>query len=139
MVLMWGITIRTLYKLLGKTNGGSYNKVVDPKTNEILSCVVDWIMLWHQQLGHIGEKGLHAIHWKFMIKHFPDCSTKFGFCEHCIYGKQNRVSFPNKATRAKGILELVHSDVFGPVLVPSLGGSRYYVSFTDNFSIMTWI
>jgi hypothetical protein len=36
-------------------------------------------------------------------------------------------------------MELVHSVVFGPVLVPSLGGSRYYVYFIDDFSSMTWI
>ena len=49
------------------------------------------------------------------------------------------MSFPSKATREKGILELVHSDVFGPVSVPSLGGSSYYVSFIDDLSRMTWI
>jgi 5'-3' exoribonuclease 2 len=37
------------------------------------------------------------------------------------------------------ILELVHSDVFGHVLVPSLVGSFYYVSFIDDFSSKTWI
>ena len=31
------------------------------------------------------------------------------------------------------ILELVHNDVFLPVLVPSLGKSVYYVSFIDEF------
>jgi hypothetical protein len=46
------------------------------------------------------------------------------------------VRFPYGATREQGILELVHSDVFGPVSVPSLGG---YVSFIDNFSRKTWI
>ena len=34
---------------------------------------------------------------------------------------------------------MVHSDVFGPVSVPSLGGSLYYVSFIDDFSRKTWI
>jgi transposase InsO family protein len=33
----------------------------------------------------------------------------------------------------------VHSDVFGPFIVPSLGGSLYYVSFIDDFSRKTWI
>ena len=39
----------------------------------------------------------------------------------------------------KGILELVHSDVFGPMLVPSLGKYMYYVSFIYEFSRNTWI
>jgi hypothetical protein len=33
----------------------------------------------------------------------------------------------------------VCSDVFGLVIVPSLGGSMYYVSFIDYFSKKTWI
>jgi hypothetical protein len=41
--------------------------------------------------------------------------------------------------RGEGILQLVHIDVFGPVSVPSLGKSMYYVSFIDDFSRKTWI
>jgi len=33
----------------------------------------------------------------------------------------------------------VHSDVFGPVKVPSLGKFVYYVSFIYDFSRNTWI
>ena len=49
------------------------------------------------------------------------------------------MSFPSGAKRANKILELVHSDVFGPASVPSLGKSVYYVSFIDDFSRNTWI
>ena len=63
----------------------------------------------------------------------------FDFYEHCIYGKQNRVRFASGATREKGILELIHSDVFGLVHVPSLSISVYYVSFIDVFSRNIWI
>ena len=90
-------------------------------------------------LGHIGEKGFRALEGKCMVEGMIDCTLDFDFCEHCIYGKHNRVIFASSATRAKGILELVHSDVFGPVQVPSLGKSMYYVSFIDDFSMNTWI
>jgi hypothetical protein len=49
------------------------------------------------------------------------------------------VKFPFGAIRAKGILELVHSDVFGLVSAPSLGGSLYSFSSIDDFSKKTWI
>jgi hypothetical protein len=74
-----------------------------------------------------------------MVEGMFDYSLDFDFCEHCIYGKQNRVRFPFGATREKGILELIHSDVFGPVPVPSLGKFVYYVSFIDDFSRNTWV
>ena len=49
------------------------------------------------------------------------------------------MSFPSGVKRANKILELVHNDVFGPVSVPSLGKSVYYVSFIDDFLRNTWI
>jgi hypothetical protein len=74
-----------------------------------------------------------------MVECMSNCSLDFYFCEHCVYGKHNQVRFSSGATRAEGILWLVHSDVFRPVLVPSLGKYVYYVSFIDEFSRNTWI
>ena len=74
-----------------------------------------------------------------MVEGMTDCTLDFDFCEHFIYGKQSRVRFASSATRAKGILELIHSDVFGPVPVPSIARYVYYVSFKDYFSRNTWI
>jgi hypothetical protein len=91
-------------------------------------------MLWNKRMGHIGEKGLRTMHNEGMVEEFPECNLEVGFCEHCINGKQGRVRFPYRAARENGILELVHSDVFGHVTVPSLGGSLYYVSFRDDIS-----
>ena len=67
MVLMRGIKIRTLYKLLRRTNESSCLLAINPKTDEILSCVANSTMLWHRPLGHIGEKGLRVIHSKGMV------------------------------------------------------------------------
>ena len=74
-----------------------------------------------------------------MVEGMTKNSIDFDFCENCLYRKQNRVSFPFCGKRAKHILELVHSDVFGPMKVPSLVKSVYYVSFIDDFSRNTWI
>jgi hypothetical protein len=74
-----------------------------------------------------------------MVEGMSNFSLDFDFCEHCLYGKQNWVRFPSGATRKEGILQLVQGDVFGPMSVPSLGKSVYYVSFIDYFSRNTWI
>jgi len=96
-------------------------------------------MLWHQRMGHINENNLQTMLGKGMVEGVPDFSEEINFYKHCVYGKQSRVKFTSGAMRAKGILEVVHSDVFGPMVVPSLGGSLYYVSFNNDFSTMTWL
>ena len=36
-------------------------------------------------------------------------------------------------------LELVHTDLWGPSPVTSLGGSRYYITFIDDSSRKVWV
>jgi len=74
-----------------------------------------------------------------MVQGMSNRSLDFEFCENCVYGKHNLMSFPSGGKKVKQILKLVHSDVFGPVKAPSLGKSVYYVSFIDDFSRNTWI
>jgi len=74
-----------------------------------------------------------------MVEGIYNCTLDFDFREHFIYGKHNRIIFSSSATRENGILELIHSDVFRPMHIPSLGKYLYYVSFIDDSSRSTWI
>ena len=137
---MQRVRIGTLYKLQGSTVvDGCTSSMVPENGLENLVVSGEKTMLWHQRLGHIGEKGLQILHGKGMVEGMNNSSLDFDFCENCVYGKQNRVSFPSSGKRTKHILELVHSDVFGPVKVASLGKSVYYVSFIDDLARNTWI
>ena len=128
LILMRGVWIGTLYKLLGSIFiNGCNNYVVTVSGVESLAVSGENAMLWHQIIGHIGEKGLWILHGNGMVEGMYNFSLDFDFCEHCVYGEHNRLSFPSHAKRVNKILELVHSDVFGPVLVPSLDNSMYYV------------
>jgi hypothetical protein len=75
-------------------------------------------MLWHQRMGHIGEKHILLLHSKGMVEGISNFSLDFYFYEHYVYGKQNRVRLSSSTIRVEGILQLVHNDVFGHVLVP---------------------
>lgn len=56
-------------------------------------------------------------------------------------GKQTRQPFEKnkKAKRAKELLELVHSDISETMTENSLGGSRFYITFIDDFSRKTFV
>ena len=93
IVLTRGFRCGTLYKLLGKTViDGCNNSLVPKSKNEerkVPNISRGDNMLWHQRLGHIGEKGLQSLQGKCMIEGMPNCNSDFIFCEHCLYGKQN--------------------------------------------------
>ena len=59
--------------------------------------------------------------------------------KYCVFGKQNKVQFKTTTHKIKGILDYVHTDVWGPVQTTSLGGSVYFVSFIDGYSRKVWV
>jgi hypothetical protein len=62
-------------------------------------------------------------------------------CEACKQAKATRKEIWKecKALLSGTLSEEIHSDVWGPSPIPSLGGRRYYVTFTDDFSHHTWL
>ena len=107
------------------------NAAVDEKSLE----------LWHQRFGHLGVKNVKLLQDQKLVNGMKlNDSEDMKFCEGCVKGKQNRNSFPKgQATRATELLEIVHSDVCGPMQTASLGGNRYFVTFIDDKSRYTAI
>ncbi|KAG8202129.1 hypothetical protein JTE90_010490 [Oedothorax gibbosus] len=61
-------------------------------------------------------------------------------CKISIQNKQNATPYLKKSKFvSKEILDLVHSDPCGPMKIPSLGGSRYFVTFINDKSRHTEI
>eukprot|EP00253_Pinus_taeda_P012795 PITA_12795 len=88
LVLMRGVQIGTLYKLQGSTVVDGCNSSMVPESGvEILVVSGEKTMLWHQRLGHIGEKGLQIFHGKGMVEGMSNSSLDFDLCERCVYGK----------------------------------------------------
>ena len=96
------------------------------------------VKLWHKRLSHISEKGLKILTKK---NHLPDPkSTPLKRCPHCLAGKQTRVTFKSSQhSRKPNVLELVYSDVCGPMKTKSLGVALYFVTFTDDHLRKIWV
>ncbi|GKV32108.1 hypothetical protein SLEP1_g40737 [Rubroshorea leprosula] len=60
-------------------------------------------------------------------------------CDVCLFGKQHRVSFQKNLTRKENKLDLVYSDVCGPLEVESFDGNKYFVTFIDDATRKTWV
>jgi len=98
--------------------------------------------LWHCRLGHLNVKGVHAL--QNMVSgmnlgNMP-CPTSSFVCEGCIEGKQHCKPFRSDGGMcATKPLEIVHSNVCGPMRTTSLGGARYFVMYIDDFSRKVWV
>ena len=102
------------------------------------NCSID---LWHRRYGHLGYDTLKQLKKDDSINGLGGLDTSVqreAPCEGCAFGKQHRNSFPKHSeSRTKQPLELIHSDVCGPMSVDSVGGSRYFVTFIDDYSRYT--
>ena len=96
--------------------------------------------LWHHRYGHLSYKGLHTLCSKEMVVGLPEIGEVKTTCEACVRGKHHRVPFPKQSKwRATEKLQLIHSDLCGPISPASNSQRRYLISFIDDFSRKTWI
>ena len=65
-----------------------------------------------------------------------DPNDTMSFCEGCTLGKMAAKPFePVGEVRATRRLQTVHSDVCGPITPQSAGGSKYFATFTDEYTL----
>eukprot|EP00253_Pinus_taeda_P020671 PITA_20671 len=120
--------VGNLFQLEGRT-GSDHVSVSEHESSSI--------HLWHQRLGHMSERGLKILADRKLLPNLR--SGKLDFCKHCLFGKQNKQKFKTGKHTSKGILDYIHSDVWGPAPTASYGGSSYFVSFIDDFSRKVWV
>ena len=105
--------------------------------NELHAIEGTSLVLWHKRLGHISEKGLQVLTRKSSIPLAKNESLSS--YDHCLVGKQHRVSFSSRSKKKFEKLKLVYSDVCGPMDVETIGGNRYFVTFIDEATRKVWI
>lgn len=112
----------------------------EPISNsEVASVATADYRIWHRRLGHLNQSCMEKL---------KEVSTGVDFncvdpnkCEECLLGKQT--SKPGSRKRRKGQratqkLQLVHSDLCGPMKVPTWNGARYLMMLTDDFTRKTF-
>ena len=98
----------------------------------------DCIHVWHRKLGHRDIKSIKLLHDKNMANglEMGDCNCSHT-CEICLRGKFSRLPFQPSKSRALNIMDLVHTDVCGPMQTETPGKMKYYLTFIDDHSRYT--
>jgi hypothetical protein len=140
MVLAKGVWLRTLYKLdVVSQVRGSGNVVPKKRINQWkhwrhqiwFSNIVEWgILVKRNYKGCAPRKlSMELIIWRIEIV----------FCEECFLRKKKRVQFSLSNKKVQEVLELVHSNICEPMDMVSIGGSCYFITFSDDFSWNTCV
>ena len=102
---------------------------VDPEVVSIEK--LQWLM------GHIAPEAAKTLIEKGLVEGFKlDTSSQMPkSCDACEYGKAHKkpIKKEHEAPKAAKIGDEVHSDVWGPSPVQTMGGRGYYSTFTDDY------
>jgi hypothetical protein len=85
---------------------------------------------WHARLGHIGKDRMARLAREGLLG--PLCMVDLPICEPCLADKACRKPF-GKAVRASQPLELIHSDICGPMNAKARHGALYFLTFIDDY------
>ncbi|WRX23198.1 Integrase [Theobroma cacao] len=82
--------------------------------------------------GHINQNRLNKLIKDGILLDMVECPLPV--CESCIEAKMTKGPFKAKGNRMPNVLDLVHTDVCGPMNVEARGGYEYFITFIDDSS-----
>ena len=119
---------------LGKKIGKLYyaTNVTNESHLVVTNATLDEYTLWHHRLGHLNKQTLLSMS-KYVngIDH-AKLTPMQQKCANCIQAKAIRSPFGTAQNRATTMLERIHSDLCGPLPMPSIDGARYILMFIDD-------
>ena len=99
--------------------------------------------LWHRRFGHLGFDNLAKM--ESLVTGIRTSTAQFkaattdANCKACILGKQHRLPFPTSTSATQAPLELLHTDLCGPMPVPSAGGNLYFITILDDCTKISFV
>jgi transposase InsO family protein len=93
------------------------------------------IWLWHKRLGHPSFSYLK----KLFPSLFHKCNISDFLCETCVMAKSHRAVYPLSNKKTDFPFSLVHTDVWGPAPQSTHNGKKWFISFVDDCTRVTWV
>ncbi|KAL0288030.1 UNVERIFIED_CONTAM: Retrovirus-related Pol polyprotein from transposon TNT 1-94 [Sesamum calycinum] len=88
--------------------------------------------MWHARLGHISQDRKKRLVDSTSLE--IDNLDNLPACESGLKGKMTKKPFVGQSKLANGLLDLIHTDVCGPLNTQARGGFSYLLTFTDDHS-----
>jgi len=97
------------------------------------------LTLWYKRFGHIYANAVLKMSSKHLVSGMPILQSANGHhqCQSCLEGKMTRLPFRAATQKTTALLQLIHSDLCGPMKQKSLGGSLYFMLVIDDYTKFT--
>ncbi len=100
-------------------------------------------MFWHWKMAHLHYQSLYTLSAKNLATRIPRLIKAIDVCTWCMVGKQWWRTIPQKThSRAKEVLELIHTYICKPFSTPLFYGSRYFTPLLmitiENLGCSSW-
>lgn len=92
---------------------------------------------WHKILGHCNFEDVKKL--EGVVDGMKVNKNEKSECEICLEGKMTNETSKTPRVRSKVPLQLVHTDLAGPITPESTEGFKYTLAFTDDFSGMSFV
>eukprot|EP01018_Ginkgo_biloba_P005754 Gb_37606 [translate_table: standard] len=116
-----------------------FKLVIPPQPYVLKATTTDESILWYCRYGHLNYGGLAMLRKNEMVSRLPFIQGSKDVCEGCIYGKQHRDSFLVSKFKTREPLEMVHTNLCGPMKTVSMGKARYFMTFIDDYTRKIWV
>jgi hypothetical protein len=98
-----------------------------------------WI-LWHKHFGHVNYQRIQSMVASGLIPLLSMSVTQESHgCVTFQLSKNAKLPFSISQTRCTTPFHMIHTDVWGPAPVASNSGSFDFVTFSDDYSRVTWV
>ncbi|XP_040937895.1 uncharacterized protein [Gossypium hirsutum] len=127
-------------KMIGKASlyNGLYILPTSPKIEISKSFTalgkVDTVMLWHFRLGHPSFQYLAKLFPALFINKRPNSFS----CKVCSLAKHTKSSYFPSTYKPSYPFALIHSDIWGPSRVKNADNCKWFITFIDDHSRITW-
>ncbi|CAN0443731.1 unnamed protein product [Pylaiella littoralis] len=121
---------RDSHGVLGKSEGVSF----DGGTGAVYTATTS-ASVWHRRLGHMNPRKMEVLRKK--KGNGVEYTGTISGCDICSVTKSKQQAHPKESTRkTTRPMQLIYTDLMGPITPAAKGGHRFVSKFTDDYSRM---
>jgi hypothetical protein len=116
----------------------TFFEFIEPDSTLLLTHADESSRIWHERFGHLNFIYMQQLSKKRLVDGLPGVHFSKGVCEGCVLGKHPQEKFDKgKSQRASAPFDMIHSDLMGPFMHPSISKEKFVLVIVDDFSHFT--